>query len=92
MNYAIQGTARRLMPGLEEPLKRSGGIAMRPGADRTSTGSRARRHSLPRILAAVLHRRRTRGPTRPGSRDSTSSGVSPIASGASRGFALLSSR
>ena len=92
MNYAIQGTAPQLKPRREEPLKRSGGIPMQPEAGRPSIATRTRRHSLSRVRAALSHRRRTGGPPGPDSRESAGSGVSPIASGASRGVALLSSR
>ena len=92
MNYAIQGTAPRLKPRREEPLKRSGEIPMRPEAGKPSIASRTRRHSLSRILAALAHRRRTGGLPGPDSRGSAGSGVSPIASGASRGVALFIGR
>ena len=92
MNYAIQGTAPQLKPGREEPLKRSSGIPMRPEAGRPSIASRTRRHSPSRIRAALSHRRRTGGLPGPDSWKSASSGVSPIASGASRGVALFISR
>ncbi len=93
MNYAIQRTAPQLKPWREEPLTRSGGeIPVRPEAGRPPIASRARRHALSRILAAWSQRRRMGGPTGPASRASAGSGVSPIASGASRGVALFSSR
>ena len=92
MNYAIQSTAPVLKPGREEPLRRSGGIPVRPEAGRPSITSRTRRHSLSRIRAALSHRRRTGGLPGPDSRESAGSGVSPIASGASRGVALFCSR
>jgi hypothetical protein len=92
MNYAIQGTASQLKPGRGEPLKRSGGIPMRPEAGRPSIASRARRHSLSRIRAAWSHRRRRGGLPGLDSRESAGSGVSPIASGTSRGVALFSNR
>lgn len=90
MNYAIQRTAPQLKPGRGEQLTRSGGeIPVRPKAGRPSIASRARRPTLTRIRAALSHRRRMGGPT---ARASAGSGVSPIASGASRGVALFSSR
>ena len=92
MNYAIQGTTPHLKPRLEEPLKRSGGIPLQPDAGRPAIATRTRRYSLARIWAALSHRRRTGGLPGPDSRESAGSGVSPIASGASRGVALLSSR
>lgn len=92
MNYAIQGTAPQLKPGREEPLKRSGAIPMRPEAGRPSIASQTRRHSLSRIRTALSHRHRMGGPPGPTSWESAGSGVSPIASGASRGVALFSSR
>ena len=92
MNYAIQGTTPHLKPRLEEPLKRSGGIPLQPDAGRPATTTRTRRLSLSRLWAAWSHRRRTGGPPGLDSRESAGSGVSPIASGASRGVALLSSR
>jgi hypothetical protein len=90
MNYAIQGTAPQLKPGRVEPLKRSGGIPMRPEAGRPSIASRSRGHALSRFRAALSHRRRTGRLPGPDSRESAGSGVSPIASGTSRGIALLS--
>ena len=92
MNYAIHVTAPQLKPGREEPLQRSGGIPMRPEAGRPSIASRTRRHSLIRIRVALSHRRRRGGLLGPDSREPAGSGVSPIASGASRGVALFSSR
>ena len=92
MNYAIQGTVPQLKPGREELLKRSGGIPMRPEAGRPSIASETRHHSLSRIRAALSYRRRTGGPPGPDSRESVGRGVSPIASGASRGVALFISR
>ena len=91
MNYAIHVTAPQLKPGREEPLKRSGGIPKRPEAGRPSIASRTRRHSLSRIRAALSHRRRTGRLPGPDSRESADSGVSPIASGTSRGVALFTS-
>ena len=92
MTYAIQGTVPRLKPGRQEPLERSGAIPVRPAAGRPSIASRTRRHSLSRIRAALSHHRGRGGLPGPDSRESAGSGVSPIASGASRGVALFSSR
>jgi hypothetical protein len=92
MSYAIQGTASQLKPGREEPLKRAAGIPVRPEAGTTSTASPTRRQSLTRIRGAWSHRRRPDGLPGPGSRASHGDGVSPIASGASRGVAILFSR
>ena len=92
MTYAIQATAPQLKPGRVEPPKRSGGIPMRPEAGGPSIASRTRRHALSRIRAALSHRRRTGGLPGPDWRESADSGVSPIASGTSRGVALFSSR
>jgi hypothetical protein len=95
MNYAIQGTAPQLKPGRGEPRKRSGGIPTRPEAGRpsiASIASRTRRHSLSIIRAALSHHRGRGGLPGLDSRESAGSGVSPIASGASRGVALFSSR
>jgi hypothetical protein len=93
MNYAIQRTAPQIKPGREEPLKRSGNeIPVRPEAGRPSIESRPRGHALTRMRAALSHRRGKGGPTGPASREPAGSGVSPIASGASRGVALFISR
>ena len=92
MNYAIQGTAPQLKPGREEPLKRSGEIPLLPDAGRPATTTRTRRHALSRLWAALSHGRPTGGLPGPDSWKSASSGVSPIASGASRGVALFISR
>ena len=92
MNYAIQGTTPHLKPRPEEPLKRSGAIPLQPDAGRPATATGTRRYSLARIWAASSHRRRTGGLPDPDSREAAGSGVSPIASGASRGIALFSSR
>ena len=92
MNYAIQGTATQLKPRREQPLKRSGGIPVRPEAGQPSIATRTRRHSLFRIRLAVSHRRLTGDLPGPNSRESAGSGVSPIASGASRGVAILVGR
>lgn len=92
MSYAIQARAPQLKPGREEPLKRSAGIPMRPEAGGPSIASQARSGSLARFWAALSHRRRTGRPPGPDSRESARRGVSPIASGASRGVVLFISR
>ena len=88
MNYVLQGTAPLLKPRREEPLERSGAIPLRPDADRPSIATRPRRHPLSWIQVAWSRRRRTDSLPATSSRESAS-GVSPIASGASRGIALL---
>lgn len=93
MNYLLQGTAPPLNPQREEPLERSGGIPLQRGAPKPSTATPTRRHSLlPRARAALSLRRRTGRLPGPAPRASAGSGVSPIASGASRGVAILISR
>lgn len=63
-----------------------------PHLGRPSIATGTRRHSLSGVRAAWSRRRRTGGLPGPRSRESASSGVSPMASGASRGVALLISR
>lgn len=92
MNYVLQGTAAHLEPRREELLKRSGGSPMRPEAAWPSIPTRTRRQSLPRVRAALSRRNRTFCLPGPRSRESAGSGVSPIASGVSRGVAILGSR
>ena len=92
MNYAIRGRAPQLKPERGEHLKRSGAIPMRSESGRRSLAFRSRRHSVPRVWAALSGRRGSGSPPSRASRTSASGGVSPIASGASRGVALLSSR
>lgn len=89
MNYLLTVTAAHLKPRREEPMKRSRGIPMKPRASMPSFATRTRRHSLPRVRAALSGRRRTGGLPGPGSQASAGSGVSPIASGASRGVTIL---
>jgi len=89
MNYLLTGTAPHLKPRREEPMKRSLGIPMKPGASMPSIATRTRRHSLPRVRAALSGRRRTESLPGPGTQTSAGSGVSPIASGASRGVAIF---
>ena len=88
MSYILQGTAQHLQPRREE---RSEAIGLRPEAGRSPISSRAG-DSRSKTVAAWSSRRRMDGPWRRGSRQSTDSGVSPTASGASRGIALLISR
>jgi hypothetical protein len=95
MNYLLDSTALHLHP---EPrrgvfLKRSGVIPPKPGAGRPPIAVRARRRSLPRVLADWSVGRRWGGPPGPGTRrPSAGSGASPIASGATRGVAFLVDR
>ncbi len=88
MNYVLQRTA----PLREPPLKRSGGILVTPGAGRPSISARPRRHSLSRVRAAMSGRRRTGGLPGTAGRASAGGGVSPMASGASRGVAFFVGR
>ena len=88
MNYLIHGIAPYPEPPRVVSLKRSGAIHPKPGAGRPTIAVRARRRSLPRVLAALSIRRRWGGPPGPGSRASTGSGVSPRARGATRGVAF----
>ena len=90
MNYLVHGIAPYPEPPRLVSLKRSGVIP--PGAGRPPIAVRARRRSLPRVLAALSIRRRWVGPRGPGSRASTGSGVSPMATGATRGVAFLIDR
>ena len=94
MNTTLIATAPHPKLRQGESLERSAGIPMAPGAGTpsTATATRTRRHSLPRVRAALSGHRRTGGQPGPGGRASAGSGVSPIASGASRGVAILSGR
>ena len=92
MNYLVHGIAPYPEPPRVVTLKRSGVIPPEPGAGRPPIAVRARRRSLPRVLAALSLRRRWVGPPDPGSRASTGSGVSPLASGATRGVAFMVDR
>jgi hypothetical protein len=92
MNYLVHGIAPYPEPPRLVSLKRSGVIPPAPGAGRPTIAVRARRRSLPRVLAALSIRRRWVGPRGPGSRASTGSGVSPMATGATRGVAFLIDR
>jgi hypothetical protein len=91
MSYTLQGPAQHLQPRREERLKRPEASGLRPEAGRSTISSRAG-DSRSKIVAAWSTRRRPDGPRRRGSRHSSDSGVSPIASGASRGIALFVSR
>lgn len=91
MNYLLTGTAQHLKPRREEPMKRSRGVPMEAGAG-MSIATRTRRHSMPSVRAALSGRRRTGGQPGRDNRVSAGSGVSPIASGASRGVAIFFSR
>ena len=92
MNYLIHGIAPYPEPPRVVSLRRSGVIPPKPGAGRPPITVRARRRSLPRVLAVLSIRRRWVGPRGPGSRASTGSGVSPMATGATRGVAFLIDR
>jgi hypothetical protein len=92
MNHLVDSTALHPEPRREVSLKRSGVIPPEPGAGRPPIAVRARRRSLPRVLAALSVRRRWGGPSGPRKRPSAGSGVSPIASGATRGVAFLVDR
>lgn len=89
MNYFI---ALHPEPRRGVSLKRSGAISPEPGAGRPPIAVRARRRSLPRVLAAWSVRRRSDGSPGPGRRPSPGSGVSPIAGGATRGVTFLIDR
>lgn len=89
MNYLLTGTVPHLKPQREEPMKRSLAIPMKPRASMPSFATRTRRHSLPRVRAALSGLHRTGGLPGPGSQASAGSGGSPIASGASRGVTIL---
>jgi hypothetical protein len=92
MNYMVHGIALHPKPRHELSLKRSGVIPPEPAAGRPPIAVRARRRSLPRVLAALSVRRRWGGPPSPERRASATSGVNPIASGATRGVAFLVDR
>jgi hypothetical protein len=92
MNYLVHGIAPHLEPLREVSLKRSGVIPPDRGAARPPIAVRARRRSLPRVLAASSVRLRWGGSPGPDRRASAGSGVSPIASGATRGVAFLVDR
>lgn len=92
MNYLVHGIAPYPEPLREVSLKRSGVIAPEPVEVRPPIAVRARRRSLPRVLAALSIRRRWVGPSGPGRRATAGSGVGPIASGATRGVAFLVDR
>ena len=86
MNYALQGVARDFEPRRGEPLKRP-----RPETGRSSISTRAT-DARSRIIPAWLTRRWMDDLPPQGSRQSADKGVSPLASGASRGIALFISR
>jgi len=92
MNYALQGTASHVTPRREEPLTGSGAIPVRQVAGRPSIATRTLPHAVSGLRAALSHRRRTGGLPGPSRRASAGSGLGPIASGASRGVAILVSR
>ena len=92
MNYLVHGIAPYPEPPRVVSLKRSGVIPPEPGAGRPPIAVRARRRSLPRVLASWSVRLLWGRPPGPGMRTSPGSGVSPIASGATRGVAFLVDR
>jgi hypothetical protein len=92
MNYLVHDIAQHPKPLREVSLKRSGVIRPEPGAVRPLIAVRARPRSLPRFLAAWSVRLPWGRPPGPGRRTSAGSGVSPIASGATRGVAFLVDR
>lgn len=92
MNYVVPVIARHPESRREGSLKRSGVITPDRGAGMPPIAVRARRRSLPLVLLALSLRRRWGGPPEPGRRTSAGSGVSPIASGATRGVAFLVDR
>jgi hypothetical protein len=89
MSNLLTGTAPHPKPRREASMKRSLDIPVEPRAGMPSIAIRTRRHSLPRVRAALSGHRRTGGRPGPGSRASADGGVTPIASGASRGVAIL---
>jgi hypothetical protein len=92
MNYLVHGIALHPEPRRAVSLKRSGVVPSEPGAGTPAIAVRARNRSLPRVLAALSVRRRRGGSPGPGGQPSASSGVSPIAGGATRGVAFLVDR
>jgi len=92
MNYLVHDIAQHPKPLREVSLKRSGVIHPEPGAVRPLIAVRARLRSLSRYLAAWSVRLPWGRPSGPGRRTSAGSGVSPIASGATRGVAFLVDR
>ena len=92
MNYLVHVIAPDPNPLREVSLKRSGVIAPEPGAVRPPIATPTRRRSLPRVRVTLSGRRRTGGLPGPSSRATAGGGVSPIASGASRGVAILARR
>ena len=91
MSYILQGTTQHVQPRRGELLKRHEAIGLRPEAGRSPISSRAG-DSRSKVVAAWSTRRRMDDPRRRGPRQSSDSGVSPIASGVSRGFSLFISR
>lgn len=92
MNYLTHSIALHPEPRREVSRKRPGAIPPEPGAGRPPIAVRARRHSLFRSRAALSGRRRADDLVSDVSRSSAGSGVSPIASGASRGVTILIGR
>lgn len=81
MNYLIPSIALHRGPRREVSLKPSAVTAQELRAGR-----------LPRVLVALSVRRREAGASGPDRRPSPSSGVTPIAGGATRGVAFLVDR
>lgn len=81
MNYVIPRIALHREPRREASLKPS-----------AVTAQELRTGRLPRVLAALTVDRREAGASGPDRRPSASSGVSPIAGGATRGVAFLVDR
>jgi len=89
MNSLLTDTAPHPTPRREESMNRSRDIPLNPRADAPPIAIRTRRHPMPRVRAALSGRRRTESLPGPGTQTSAGSGVSPIASGASRGVAIF---
>ena len=92
MSQLAHDVALHPQPRREVSVKSPRALPPEPGARRPPIAVRARRRTLPRVLAAFSVRRRWGGPPRPASRESAGTGVSPIAGGATRGVAFLVNR
>ena len=92
MNYAVPSIAGQPEPRYGVPLKRSVVTPLEPEAEVSSLPVRVRRRALSRVLAAMSARRHRQGPPDTGGRQRANVGVSPIASGATRGIAFLINR
>ena len=82
MNYLVHGNALHPAPRHEVSLKRSEVIPPAPREDEPPSAVRARRRSLPHILAVLLARHSRSGPPGPRGRACAGRGVSPLAGGA----------